>query len=159
MATNVNNTGLSTARFNNQKVNLIRVNGVEVWSFNRILLKKVDTSDYTFTNVKGFEWVSNNSDVDESTARGDWQIMSNTDRTYGIQVIVSSEEGYDELYVWFDGQLILSGLSGEDSEYYLTVNLQANTIHTISAEYRKDVSVSEGSDNATLVLPCNGTLA
>lgn len=157
MATNVNNNKLSTVRFNSQTVKLIRVNGQEVWSYNKILLKNMAESyTYRFNNITGFTWTSNNDGMDDETAYGKWQIKSNINTNYEILCAVSSEANYDKLSVWFDGTLIVNGISGETT-ISKTVSLQANVVHVIEARYEKDGSVSNGSDKATLTLPCDGT--
>lgn len=107
-----------------------------------------DVIDYKFIDNGDGYWVSSNKDIHGSDSIGLWEATVSESTQLDIQYIVSSESGYDKMFIYIDENEVVSRVSGEADSSYST-NIASGT-HTIKAIYRKDGSASEGDDCAKI---------
>lgn len=94
------------------------------------------------------DWTSDNHD-DGSSSSMTWNFTCQQEGTLlSFDYAVSSEGGYDNLNVTLDGETLLN-VSGEESGTYTKV-LNDVTEHVLMAQYSKDGSGSNGSDNGSV---------
>ena len=94
------------------------------------------------------DWTSTNGGSPSSTSQNSYTIDVVAGATLTFNWSVSSESDYDWLIVTIDGKQILKK-SGSDSGSY-THEFTVTGVHTLVAEYTKDVSVNDRDDQACI---------
>ncbi len=102
---------------------------------------------YSVYNENFESWTSTNHE-DSSTSEYTWNLDCLPNTTLSFDYMVSSESGCDCLLVSLDGTEILNK-SGEQSGN-LKITISEAGSHTLKAQYSKDGSVNNGTDEASV---------
>lgn len=92
-------------------------------------------------------WTSTNHD-DNSTSEYSWNLDCFPNTKLSFDYMVSSESGCDFLLVYLDGTEIINKSGEQSGNFEITISEAGN--HTLKAQYYKDGSVNNGTDEASI---------
>lgn len=120
---------------------------------NIIRWDNITNSNYYFSQ-NGEKWISNNTNIQNTTASSTWTIVVEEPTNYNLSYFVSSESvSYDWLQLLLNGtQVDKIGGTTYSSELTKNIELKPGT-NTLVANYRKDGSVNKGQDSGYVLLP------
>lgn len=121
----------------------------DYYDYNRVsaLQVYIVSPTYSVYNENFESWTSTNHE-DSSTSEYTWNLDCLPNTTLSFDYMVSSESGCDRLLVSLDGTEILNK-SGEQSGN-LKITISEAGSHTLKAQYSKDGSVNNGTDEASV---------
>ncbi len=105
-------------------------------------------ADWFRTNSQAYEgeYSMQSGDITDNQSTSMYYTATTVDGTMSFALKVSSEQGYDQLYFYIDGNE-QQAWSGELDWQVVSFNVSAGT-HTFEWKYQKDGSVSNGDDCA-----------
>lgn len=102
---------------------------------------------YSVYNENFESWTSTNQE-DSSTSEYTWNLDCLPNTTLSFDYMVSSESGCDFLLVSLDGTEILNKSGEQSGNLKITISEAGN--HILKAQYSKDGSVNNGTDEASV---------